>query len=112
MARTTAPDLPPVTLQHLMHAYLVIRPAGVSFDAAMTLPQYAVLRKVIECKAAQLRTEAWKASQERVVVPVRRCRLGADGHPVSWATQMVMAGYAPVVQPELPFTHQNTPQPT
>lgn len=96
----THADLPPVTLQHLQHAYIVIRPVGVSFDAVMNRPEYALLRKVIECKAAQLRTDAWKAAHQRVVVPVRRCRLGVDGHPVSWATQKVMAGYEPVIQPD------------
>lgn len=103
MPRIDPAELPPVTLQHRMHAYLVIRPIGVSFDAAMSLPRYASLRKVIEAKAAQLRTDAWKAVHKRVVVPVRRCRLGVDGHPVGWATQMVMAGYEPITQPELPI---------
>lgn len=99
----TQPELPPVTLQHLQHAYIVIRPVGVSFDAAMNLPQHAVLRRVIQAKAAQLRTDAWRAVHQRVVVPVRRCRLGVDGHPVGWATQMAMAGYEPITQPELPI---------
>jgi len=48
----TPADLPPVTLQHLQHAYIVIRPVGVSFDAAMNLPQHAVLRRVIQLKEA------------------------------------------------------------
>lgn len=103
MPRIDPADLPPVTLQHRMHAYLVIRPIGVSFDAAMNLPQHAALRKVIQSKAAHLRTEAWKAVHQRVVVPVRRCRLGVDGHPVGWATQMVMAGHESITQPELPL---------
>lgn len=104
MPNTTPDDLPPVTLQHLHHAYLVIRPVGVSFDAAMNHPAHAVLRKVIQCKAAQLRTDAWKAACQRVVKPVRRIRLGVDGHPVGWATQMAMAGFEPVIQPELPIS--------
>ncbi|TXH90328.1 MAG: hypothetical protein E6Q78_05135 [Rhodoferax sp.] len=102
MPKTHA-DLPPVTLQHRMHAYLVIRPIGVSFEAAMNHPRHAALRKVIECKAALIRTEAWKAVHQRVVTPVRRVRLGTDGHPVGWATQMVMAGFEPIKQPELPL---------
>lgn len=96
-------DLPPVTLQHLQHAYIIIRPLGLSFDAVMNLPQYAKQRKVIEAKAAQLRTDAWRSVHQRVVEPVRRCRMGVDGHPVGWATQMVMAGYEPITQPELPL---------
>ena len=102
--------LPPVTQHHLLHAYAIIRPIGVSFEAAMQLPQFTTLRRVIECKAAQLRTEAWQATQTRPVVPVRRVRLGADGQPVGWCTQMTRGPYEPILQPELPNiypTHSN-----
>lgn len=102
--------LPPVTQHHLLHAYAIIRPIGVSFEAAMQRPECATLRKVIECKAAMLRTEAWKATQIRTVVPVRRMRLGADGHPMGWCTQMAPGAYEPILQPELPNfypTHTN-----
>lgn len=94
--------LPPVTQHHLLHAYAIISPIGVSFEAAMQLPECATLRKVIECKAAMLRTEAWKAAQRQVIVPVRRVRLGADGQPVGWCTQMTRGPYEPILQPELP----------
>ena len=57
------PTLPPVTQQHRMHAYAILRPIGVSFDAAMQHPDCATWRRVIECKAAQLRTSAWRAAQ-------------------------------------------------
>lgn len=53
--------LPPVTQHHLLYAYAIIRPIGVSFEAAMQLPECAALRRVIEYKAAMLRTEAWNA---------------------------------------------------
>jgi hypothetical protein len=95
------PDLPPVTEQHLQHAYLIIRPAHISFAAAMALPSDHSLRRVIEIKAHQLRTEAWMATQKRSVIPVRRCRLGTDGHPVKWSTQVACGDFEPVLQPNL-----------
>lgn len=95
-------DLPPVTQQHLMHAFCIIRPIGVSFEAAMQRPECTTLRRVIECKAAQLRTDAWAATMQRTVVPVRRVRMGADGHPMAWCTQMARGPYEPILQPELP----------
>lgn len=52
------PALPPVTDQHRMHAYAILRPIGVSFEAAMQRPDCTTWRRVIECKAAQLRTSA------------------------------------------------------
>jgi len=94
-------DMPPVTDEHRQHAYLVLRPAGVSFTAAMTLPQHDTLRRVIEAKAHQLRTDAWETTQKRTVVPVPRVRLGVDGHPVGWCTQMAATGFEPVLQPNL-----------
>lgn len=96
-----ATDLPPVTDGHRIQAYLMIRPLGVSYTAAMTLPQYDTLHRTIEALAHKLRTDAWKTTQARTVVPVPRCRAGADGHPVKWATQMAMGPWAPIQQPEL-----------
>lgn len=61
MPRTTAPTMPPVTLQHLLHAYLIIRPIGVSFEAVLQRPACDALRRVVECKAAQLLADAWNA---------------------------------------------------
>jgi hypothetical protein len=95
-------DLPPVTQQHLLHAYAILRPIGVSFEAAMQRPECATWRRVIECKAAQLRTDAWKAAHQRTIVPVRRVRLGPDGNPAGWCTQMARGPYEPILQPELP----------
>lgn len=102
--------LPPVTQHHLLHAYAIIRPIGVSFEAAMQLPECATPRRVIECKAAMLRTEAWKAAQRQTTVPVRRVRLGADGQPAGWCTQMAPGPFEPILQPDLPNiypTHSN-----
>lgn len=97
-AHPSQADLPPVTEAHRQQAYITIRPKGVSFTAAMTLPQHDTLRRVIEAKAHALRTEAWATTQRRTVVPVKRCRPGADGHPVKWATQMAMGPWVPKVQ--------------
>ena len=55
-------------------------------------------RRLIECRAHALRTSEWVATQQRSVVPVRRCLPGADGHPLKWATQLVMGPLAPIVQ--------------
>ena len=54
--------LPPVTDQHRMHAYAILRPIGVSFAATMQRPECTTWRQVIECKAAQLRNSAWVAA--------------------------------------------------
>jgi hypothetical protein len=51
--------------------------------------------------ASSLRTEDFKRTLQRTVVPVRRCRMGVDGHPVKWATQLVMGPYEPRHQPDL-----------
>ena len=61
MHLSTAPTMPPVTLQHLLHAYLIIRPIGVSFEAVLQRPACDALRRVVECKAAQLLADAWAA---------------------------------------------------
>ena len=94
-------DLPPVTEAHRQHAYLIVRPRGVGYTAAMTRPEHDLIRRCIEAKAHQLRNDAWLATQQRTVVPVRRCRPGVDGHPVKWATQMAMGDYTPILQPDL-----------
>jgi len=94
-------ELPAITERQLLHAYLIIRPKGVSFTAAMTHPDCALVRRVIEAKAHQLRTDAWECTQKRSVVPVRRCRPGVDGHPVKWSTQMAMGDFEPITQPDL-----------
>lgn len=95
------PDLPPVTEAHRQQAYIIIRPVGHTYTAAMTQPQLAWLRKIIEAKAHQLRTDAWLETQQRTVVPVKRCRPGADGHPVKWSTQLAMGPWVPKLQSEL-----------
>ena len=77
--------LPEVTQAHRLAAFTAMHWAGWTFEAAM---RYDVRRRLIEARAAQIRTAEWKATQQRSVVPVKRVRLGADGHPIGWATQM------------------------
>lgn len=90
-------DLPPVTQEHLQRAWLLLAMPG-TLDAAMQVPWRA---KVLRSCAARLRTEEWKHTQTRQVVPERRCRPGVDGHPVKWATQLVMGPYTPKIQHDL-----------
>lgn len=94
-------DMPPVTDAHRQHAYLALRPRSVSFEATMALPQHALLKRVIEAKAHQLRTDAWIATQKRTVVPMPRVKLGVDGHPIGWCTQMAPSAYQTISQPDL-----------
>lgn len=81
---TAAADLPAVTDAHRHAAYEAMGWRYRTYEAAMAEP---LTRKIIECRAAQMRTAEWRATQRRSVVPVRRVRLGADGHPV-WCTQL------------------------
>ena len=77
--------MPDVTQAHRLAAFTAMHWSGWTFAAAM---RYDVRRRLIEARAAQIRTAEWKATQQRSVVPVKRVRLGSDGHPVSWCTQM------------------------
>ena len=88
-------DMPPVTDAHRRAAFCGMRWAGWTYEAAMA---FDMRRRLIECRAHQLRTREWLATQQRSVVPVRRCKPGADGHPLKWATQMVLGPLEPVIQ--------------
>lgn len=103
MNATNAPGLPPVTQNDLMAAYIIIRPLGVPFDVAMTCPAHDTLRRVILCKAAQIRSERWLQTQVHRVACVPRAVMGADGHPVGYVTQRVPGRLEPRMQNELPF---------
>ena len=96
-----AHDMPPVTDAHRQQAHAALRLA-LTYTAVMTRPECDLLRRCIEAKAHQLRTAEWLATQQRTVVAVARCRPGADGHPVKWATQLVMGPYAPRTQQDFP----------
>lgn len=45
-------------------------------------------KRVIECRAARLRTQEWELTQSITRVMVKRVALGLDGHPVRWITQL------------------------
>lgn len=94
-------DLPPVTEVHRQAAYALMRWNGTTFAQAMAHP---VQGRVIECRAAQLRTQEWERTTQHTVVPVRRVRLGVDGHPVGWCTQM--APGPRVASPQVDFFNQ------
>jgi hypothetical protein len=91
-------DLPPVTDANRRQAFMVIAPKGRNYTAAMADP---VLRRVIEAKAACIRTEYWQRTQMRSMVPVKRVRLGSDGHPMGWCTQMATGPLVPRQQAEI-----------
>ena len=82
---------PPVTEAHRLAAFTAMRWSGWTFEAAMG---YDIRRRLIEARATQICTAEWVATQQRSVVPVKRVRLGADGHPVSWCTQMTRGAFA------------------
>jgi hypothetical protein len=89
----TAPDLPEITQDHRRRAFELLAMRGVpNFDAAMSEPWRA---RVIEARAAALRTQEWQASQQRTQQLVPRVRLGLDGHPIGWCTQVVAGAHAP-----------------
>lgn len=93
--------LPPVLDAHRQAAFAAMAWSGQTFAQAMANP---VQRRVIECRAAQIRTQEWKRTTKRTVVPVHRVRLGAGGRPVGWCTQMVPGAH--VVTPQVDFLNQ------
>ena len=93
----TINTLPPVTDAHRLAAFAAMRWASCTYAQAMAC---TVKSRVIECRAAQLRTQEWERTTKRTVVPVRRLRLGADGHPMGWCTQMAQGNYQPITEPD------------
>lgn len=98
MNTTTLPDLPPVTEAHRLAAFTAMHWPGITYAQAL---QNDTKRRIIECRAHQLRSNEWLATQQRSVVPVARCRPGADGHPMKWCTQMAKGPWVSVQQPDL-----------
>lgn len=96
-----------VTDAHRRAAFAAMRWPGWSFDAAMLAD---MRRRLIECRAHQIARAEFEATQQRTVVPVKRVRLGVDGHPIGWCTQIVMGPRAPIVQPD--FLTSTNPEPT
>lgn len=90
--------LPPVTDAHRQAAFAAMAWRGCTYTQAMACP---VKSRVIECRAAQLRTQEWERTTQRTVVRVPRVRLGADGHPMGWCTQMVPGPRVAIQQPDL-----------
>lgn len=90
--------MPPITDAHLRAAFVRVALKGWTFDAAMADP---VRRHVIVACAHAIRTTEWERTQKRTVVPVKRVRMGSDGFPVSWCTQMASGPLVALSQPEL-----------
>lgn len=91
-------DMPTITHEHLHMAFQRVALPGWTFDAAMDDP---VRRQLIVTCAHSIRTREWERTQKRTVVPVKRVRMGADGFPVAWCTQMARGPLAPVTQPDI-----------
>jgi hypothetical protein len=91
-------DMPPVTDAHRQAAFASMHWRGISFEQAMRVD---LRRRLIECRAHALRTAEWERTSKRTVQPVRRVRLGADGHPVGWCTQIVWGPRMATAQPDL-----------
>jgi hypothetical protein len=96
--RTAQSNMPPVTDAHRQAAFEAMHWKGWTFAQAM---QFPMRRKLIECRAAALRKAEWEATTKRTTVPARRVRLGADGHPVGYVTQLVSGPRVPIRQPDL-----------
>jgi hypothetical protein len=87
---SSASPLPPVTEDYLHAAYALMGFSGLTYGQAMAHP---IRRRVIEVCATSLRTKEYARSHARTVVPVRRIKLGADGHPIGWCTQLTQGPF-------------------
>ena len=107
-AHCTAPadDMPPVTDAHLRTAFAKLRWPNLTYDQVMADP---VRSKVVQACAHQLRRQEWERTHARTVEPVKRVRLGADGHPIGWCTQAAPGAHVRITTPDL-FTNQPQPQ--
>ena len=92
-----AVDMPEVTDTHRRAAFVALRWMG-RYEDAISAPFRAQL---IEAKAAWLRTTEWERTTQRTVVPVHRIRLGADGHPIGWSTEITHGPSTQAHQPDL-----------
>ena len=98
MSTMAHPDLPPVSDAHLQAAFAAMRWTGWSFEAAM---RSDVRRRLVQARAAQLRTREWMETQRTTLQAVRRCQVGADGQALRWCTQMAPGPLARRVQDEI-----------
>jgi hypothetical protein len=104
--KLTAADMPPVTDAHRLAAFERMGWKGWTYEAAMA---FDMRRRLIECRAHLLRKQEWERTTKRTVERVKRVRMGADGHPVSWCTQVVMGPRVALVQPDLLTTEDSNP---
>lgn len=81
----TTPALPPVTDAHRQAAFAAMGWAGWTFDAAMAND---TRRRVIEARAASMRTAQFKAAHARAAQLVRRFNPAAPA-ATAWAAQRV-----------------------
>ncbi len=102
---TSAP-LPPLTHEHLQRAFEAMHWAGWSFESAMAND---MRRRLIVCRAHQLRTREWLATHPATQQCVRRVRLNAQGQVDGWCTQAVMGPRAETPQLALPLNPMETP---
>lgn len=89
--------LPPVTQDHLQRAVVVLAYRDTTFEQAMADP---VRRQVLHTCASHLRTQDYEHTTKRTVEPIRRIKLGADGHPIGWCTQVVPGKRTSIQQPD------------
>jgi hypothetical protein len=98
--QTSAP--PPITPEHLKRAFEAMHWPGWTFDTAM---KNDMRRRLIVCRAHQLRTRDWLASLPPASKQcVRRVQLDAQGQVAGWCTQAVMGPRTETPQLALPLT--------
>ena len=91
MQRPTLPDLTDADRQAAFERFALHNSRHPNLSAALADP---ITARVITIMTLKARTDAWKASHQRTVVPLHRCKPGVDGHPVKWCTQRVPGAWA------------------
>ena len=77
---------PPLSDDYLQRAFVLLAYRCTTFTAAMADP---LRRQIMHVCAKRLLAMDMEHNTVRTVVPERRIRLGVDGHPIGWCTQMV-----------------------
>lgn len=106
-ANTIPTDLPEVTLAHRQEAFERMKWQGWTYEAAMA---FDMRKRLVECLAHHIRTQEWMRDTKRTVQHVKRVRLGIDGHPVGWATQIVMGPRVQTIQKDITELTEETCQ--
>ena len=91
MQRPTMPDITDADRQAAFERLALHGSRHPNLAAALADP---ITHRVIHIMALRARTDAWMASHQRTVTPVRRCKPGADGHPTRWCTQLAPGAWA------------------